>query len=119
MPEKKHLYGASVIIVEGIMALQSPEMRALYDLKVFVVSCASQEYTKVSSSLQNCDSDLMLARRIKRDIAERGRDVDGVLDQYLRFVKNSYDNFVQPSSRHADIVGCLHCICYYSVKADK
>lgn len=38
MPEKKHLYGASVIIVEGIMALQSPEMRALYDLKVFVVS---------------------------------------------------------------------------------
>lgn len=46
----------------------------------------------------------MLARRIKRDIKERGRDVDGVLDQYLRFVKNSYDNFVQPSSRHADIV---------------
>lgn len=37
MPEKKYLYGASVIIVEGIMALQSPEMRALYDLKVFVV----------------------------------------------------------------------------------
>lgn len=38
MPEKKHLYGASVIIVEGIMALQSPELRDLYDLKVFVVS---------------------------------------------------------------------------------
>ncbi|WVF67596.1 uridine kinase [Kwoniella sp. CBS 6097] len=88
MPEKKYIYGASVIIVEGIMALQSPELRSLYDLKVFV----------------NCDSDLMLARRIKRDVKERGRDVDGILDQYLRFVKSSYDNFVQPSSRHADII---------------
>lgn len=46
----------------------------------------------------------MLARRIRRDTEERGRDVQGILDQYLRFVKNSYDNFVQPSSRHADIV---------------
>lgn len=46
----------------------------------------------------------MLARRIKRDVKERGRDVEGILDQYLRFVKSSYDNFVQPSSRHADIV---------------
>jgi uridine kinase len=46
----------------------------------------------------------MLARRIRRDVKERGRDVDGILDQYLRFVKNSYDNFVQPSSRYADIV---------------
>ncbi|KAK8854574.1 uridine kinase [Kwoniella newhampshirensis] len=88
MPEKKYIYGASVIIVEGIMALQSPELRDLYDLKVFV----------------NCDSDLMLARRIKRDVQERGRDVDGILDQYLRFVKSSYDNFVQPSSRYADII---------------
>ncbi|WWD19289.1 uridine kinase [Kwoniella shandongensis] len=88
MPEKKYIYGASVIIVEGIMALQSPELRSLYDLKVFV----------------NCDSDLMLARRIKRDVKERGRDVDGILDQYLRFVKSSYDNFVQPSSRYADII---------------
>ncbi|ORX38266.1 uridine kinase family-domain-containing protein [Kockovaella imperatae] len=88
MPETKYLYGANVIIVEGIMALQSADMRALYDLKVFV----------------NCDSDLMLARRIKRDVKERGRDVDGILDQYLRFVKASYDNFVQPSSKHADII---------------
>ncbi|WWD02096.1 uridine kinase [Kwoniella europaea PYCC6329] len=88
MPEKKYIYGASVIIVEGIMALQAPELRALYDLKVFV----------------NCDSDLMLARRIKRDVKERGRDVEGILDQYLRFVKSSYDNFVQPSSRYADII---------------
>lgn len=47
------------------MALQAAEMRDLYDLKVFV----------------NCDSDLMLARRIRRDTVERGRDVNGILDQ--------------------------------------
>jgi len=70
------------------MALVDPSLRALYDLKVFV----------------QCDSDLMLARRIKRDVKERGRDVEGILDQYLRHVKPSYDNFVRPSASHADII---------------
>ncbi|KAE8541822.1 uridine kinase [Cryptococcus gattii VGV] len=82
MPEKKYIYGASVIIVEGIMALQSAELRELYDLKVFV----------------NCDSDLMLARRIKRDVKERGRDVEGILDQA------SDSSIYSPSSRYADII---------------
>jgi uridine kinase len=63
------------------MALQSPEMRALYDLKVFVVSQLSALLSQRSADLQNCDSDMMLARRIKRDIRERGRDIDGILDQ--------------------------------------
>ncbi|KJA22917.1 hypothetical protein HYPSUDRAFT_163894 [Hypholoma sublateritium FD-334 SS-4] len=88
LDETKYLYGATIIIAEGIMALTDPALRALYDLKVFV----------------QCDSDLMLARRIKRDVKERGRDVTGILDQYLRYVKPSYDNFVQPSSAHADII---------------
>ncbi|KAI5451367.1 Uridine kinase [Naganishia albida] len=88
MDETKYLYGASVIIVEGIMTLTDPGLRDLYDLKVFV----------------NADSDLMLARRIRRDVRERGRDVEGILDQYLRFVKRAYDNFIQPSSRYADII---------------
>lgn len=57
LPETKYLYGASIIIAEGIMALQDPALRNLYDLKVFV----------------QCDSDVMLARRIKRDVTERGR----------------------------------------------
>ena len=56
----------------------------------------------------------MLARRIRRDVKERGRDVDGILDQYLRFVKSSYDNFVQPSSRHADIVRLSTSSCFSS-----
>ncbi|KAF8753442.1 uridine kinase family [Rhizoctonia solani] len=70
MEQRKYLYGANIIIVEGIMALQDPQLRDLYDVKIFV----------------QCDSDLMLARRIKRDVAERGRDVDGILEQYADIV---------------------------------
>ncbi|KAF5327151.1 hypothetical protein D9619_004898 [Psilocybe cf. subviscida] len=88
LAETQYLYGATIIIAEGIMALTDPALRALYDLKVFV----------------QCDSDLMLARRIRRDVKERGRDVNGILDQYLRYVKPSYDNFVRPSATHADII---------------
>jgi uridine kinase len=56
------------------------------------------------SCLQNADSDVMLSRRILRDVKERGRDVEGIITQYLRFVKRSYDTFVLPSSKHADII---------------
>ncbi|OCH86072.1 armadillo/beta-catenin/plakoglobin [Obba rivulosa] len=88
LDETKYLYGAAIIIAEGIMALHDPTLRALYDLKIFV----------------QCDSDLMLARRIRRDVKERGRNVDGVLEQYLRYVKPSYDNFVLPTSKYANII---------------
>jgi uridine kinase len=77
-----------VVIVEGILIFTQPELRDLFDLKVFV----------------ECDGDLRLARRLRRDIAGRGRDVVGVLDQYFRFVKPSYDVFVEPSKRHADVI---------------
>ena len=61
------------------MALQSAEMRDLYDLKVFVVRA---RFSRTCLAYhQNCDSDLMLARRITRDVKERGRDVEGILDQ--------------------------------------
>jgi len=88
LPETKYLYGAAIVIVEGIMALQEPALRDLYDLKIFV----------------QCDSDLMLARRIRRDVAERGRDIQGILDQYLRYVKPAYDAFVLPTARYADMI---------------
>ncbi|GAA97909.1 uncharacterized protein L969DRAFT_25645 [Mixia osmundae IAM 14324] len=88
MPETQYLYGAAVIIVEGIFVLHDPRTRDLLDIKVYV----------------QCDSDLMLARRLRRDLIERGRDVQGVLDQYLQFVKPSYDNFIQPTAKHADII---------------
>ncbi|KAL5504303.1 URK1 [Sanghuangporus vaninii] len=86
--DRVYLYGATIIIVEGIMALHDPVLRSLYDLKIFV----------------KCDSDLMLARRIRRDIKERGRSIESVLSQYLRFVKPAYDDFVLPTSRYADII---------------
>ncbi|KAJ8588445.1 P-loop containing nucleoside triphosphate hydrolase protein [Rhizopogon salebrosus TDB-379] len=88
LDEVKYLYGAAIIITEGIMALHDPELRSLYDLKVFV----------------QCDSDLMLARRIQRDVKERRRSVEGVIEQYLRYVKPAFDNFVLPTARYADIV---------------
>lgn len=86
--ETTYLYGHAVIVVEGIFVLQDPKLRELLDLKIFVQT----------------DPDLMLARRIRRDIVERGRSVDGVLDQYLRFVKPSFDTFVSTTARYADII---------------
>ncbi|KAL0580943.1 Uridine kinase [Marasmius crinis-equi] len=88
LEETQYLYGAAIIIAEGIMALHDPMLRDLYDLKVFV----------------QCDADLMLARRIARDVEQRGRDVGGILEQYLRYVKPSFDNFVRPSAAYADII---------------
>ena len=72
-----YLYGQSVIVVEGLFVLQNKELVDLLDLKIFVQT----------------DPDVMLARRIRRDIVERGRSMDGVLEQYFRFVKPSFDTF--------------------------
>lgn len=73
LEETTYLYGPSVIIVEGLFVLNDPELRDLLDLKVYV----------------QADSDLMLARRIMRDTKERGRDIDGVIQHYLKWVKVS------------------------------
>jgi uridine kinase len=88
LPTSSTIYGADVIIVEGILALYHKEVRAELDMKIFV----------------DTDSDVRLCRRLRRDIAERGRDVNGVLLQYERFVKPAFDEFVQPTMQHADIV---------------
>jgi len=50
------------------------------------------------------DSDIRLARRLKRDISERGRDLDGVLKQYANFVKPAYDHHIEPSRSYADVI---------------
>lgn len=50
------------------------------------------------------DADVCLSRRLRRDIAERGRDVDGVLTQYARFVKPSFDDFIFPTKKYADVI---------------
>ncbi|CAD7934764.1 unnamed protein product [Amoebophrya sp. A25] len=80
---------ADVIIVEGILIYAvGPELRSELDLKIFI----------------DCDSDVRLARRLQRDIVERGRECNGILTQYMKFVKPSYDNFIEPSKRYADVI---------------
>uniref|UniRef100_A0A915L9B0 Uridine kinase n=1 Tax=Romanomermis culicivorax TaxID=13658 RepID=A0A915L9B0_ROMCU len=84
----KTMYGASVLILEGILTFHNKEILEMMDLKIFV----------------DADSDTRLARRLSRDITERGRDVDGVLKQVEKFVKPSFDNFIAPSMQNADII---------------
>ncbi|XP_036100877.1 uridine-cytidine kinase-like 1 isoform X1 [Molossus molossus] len=84
----KTLYGANVIIFEGIMAFADKALLELLDMKVFV----------------DTDSDIRLVRRLRRDISERGRDIAGVIKQYNKFVKPAFDQYIQPTMRLADIV---------------
>jgi uridine kinase len=75
-------------IVEGILIYTDPELRKLMDVKVFV----------------DTDDDTRFIRRLRRDIAERGRTVESVIDQYLATVKPMHLEFVEPSKRYADII---------------
>uniref|UniRef100_A0A7S3ZBN8 Uridine kinase n=1 Tax=Lotharella globosa TaxID=91324 RepID=A0A7S3ZBN8_9EUKA len=86
--ETDTVYGADIVIIEGILVLHDKPLRELMDIKVFV----------------DTDSDLRLARRIKRDIRERGRTVDEVLDQYVKTVKPSFDDYIFPTKRYADLI---------------
>jgi len=79
---------APIIIFEGIHAIVESRFRQLMDLKIFVLT----------------PDDIRLARRIERDIAERGRTVIEVLAQYNRFVKPAYDDFIKPTMKHADVI---------------
>ncbi|TSL47647.1 Uridine-cytidine kinase-like 1 [Bagarius yarrelli] len=81
--EWKPVYGANVVIFEGILAFANKEL-----LKVFV----------------DTDSDIRLVRRLKRDISERGRDITGVIKQYNKFVKPAFEQYIEPTVQVADIV---------------
>ena len=87
-PETMPARPGSAIIVEGILIFADPTLRALMDVKVFV----------------DTDSDIRFIRRLQRDIAERGRTVPSVIDQYLATVKPMHDEFVEPSKRYADLI---------------
>ncbi|MBN1469015.1 MAG: uridine kinase [Fusobacteriaceae bacterium] len=86
--ETKHINPSKIIIVEGILIFAVPEIRKLFDVKIFV----------------DTDADEMLLRRIERDITERGRTFESVRDQYLSTVKPMYLEFAEPSKRYADII---------------
>ena len=77
-----------VIIVEGILVFTHPELRELFDLKIFVQTA----------------SDERLIRRITRDIKERGRDLDEVINRYRNTLKPMHEQFIEPSKVHADII---------------
>lgn len=86
--ETIHQEPKEVIILEGILILDDPRLRELMDIKVYVDTA----------------DDIRLIRRIKRDIEERGRSLDSVINQYLNVVKVMHDQFVEPTKRYADLI---------------
>lgn len=79
---------ARIVVVEGILVLYEPELRGLFDLRVFVDS----------------DADVRFIRRLERDVAERGRTPDSVIAQYLTTVRPSHLQFCEPTKRYADVI---------------
>ena len=77
-----------VVMVEGILVLAEPELRELFDLRIYI----------------DTDADLRLLRRLQRDLIERERTIDSVLAQYQRTVRPMHLQFVEPSKRYADII---------------
>ncbi len=77
-----------VILVEGILIFENKELCSQMDIKIFV----------------DTDADVRLCRRIKRDVAKRGRSIESVLTQYLTTVKPMHEQFVEPSKKNADLV---------------
>jgi uridine kinase len=77
-----------VMIVEGILILTNADLRELFDIKIFV----------------HADSDERLIRRIKRDLSERGRDIDEILQRYQTTLKPMHQQFIEPTKEYADII---------------
>lgn len=77
-----------IILVEGILIFSEPELRSLFDVRIFV----------------DIDSDIRFIRRLQRDVAERGRSVESVIHQYITSVRPMHMEFVEPSKRHADVI---------------
>src|SRR5699024_7716552 len=86
--ETIHQEPRDVIILEGILILDDERLRDLMDIKVFV----------------DTDDDIRIIRRIQRDMNERGRSLESVIQQYLATVKPTYHQFVEPTKRYADLI---------------
>ena len=85
---RERLTPHAAVIIEGILIFADAELRALMDVKVFV----------------DTDSDTRFIRRLQRDVSERGRTVESVIDQYVNTVKPMHLEFVEPSKRYADVI---------------
>ena len=88
LKETVHVEPKPVIIIEGIMTLINKKLRDLMDLKIFV----------------DTDSDERLIRNIQRDVVERGRTVDMVLERYLNVLKRMHEQFIEPTKKYADLI---------------
>lgn len=84
----RHIKPAPVILIEGILIFVEPELRDQMDVKLFV----------------DTDADIRFIRRLRRDIHERGRSLESVIEQYLSTVRPMHLEFVEPSKRHADVI---------------
>lgn len=84
----KVVHPKDIIIVEGILVFTNEELRNLCDIKIFV----------------HADADERLIRRMKRDIKERGRDIDEVLNRYETMLKPMHNQFIEPTMKYADII---------------
>ena len=77
-----------IVVVEGILALYDPNLIEMLDLRLYVET----------------DADVRILRRIRRDVLERGRDLAGVIDQYLSTVKPMHERFIEPTKSDADLI---------------
>ncbi len=87
-PERTRIEPARVVVVEGILVLYDADLRERFDLKVYV----------------DTDADVRFIRRLERDVTERERSLESVIEQYLTTVRPSHDQFIEPSKRHADVI---------------
>ena len=86
--ETTHLVPSPVIIVDGILTFHDERLREMFDIKIFT----------------DADADERILRRLRRDVNERGRDIDGVINQYLGTVKPMHGIYVEPTKKYADII---------------
>jgi len=88
LPDTTPIQAKPIVIVEGILIFAEPRLLEQMDIKVFV----------------DTPDDIRFIRRLRRDIAERGRTLDSVIEQYMATVRPMHNQFVEPSKRHADVI---------------
>ena len=87
-PDTIRTHSRDVILVDGILLFAEPRLREMFDLRIFV----------------DTDADVRFIRRLRRDLEERGRSLDSVIEQYLTTVRPMHFEFVEPSKRYADVI---------------
>ena len=88
MPETTRVDPRAVLLIEGILVFDDPDLRKMMDVKVYV----------------DADADVRFIRRMDRDVRERGRSLESIVDQYMNTVRPMHLQFVEPSKRYADII---------------